>query len=185
MRTRPPNGGETMKKILLLVAIAAAVWLGYFAFDALTSPKIDLKTADFYVKEKELPVVRVRKGDKWALATSRGYLLSGFEYDTLYQFYEGKSVTIANKKYGVIDAKAKVVVSPKYDIIMGYMYGISLVSLNGKWGVIDETGNEIVKPTYYDYISSFDQSGRARAANYSENREVLLNRAGKVVKKIK
>lgn len=71
-----------------------------------------------------------------------------------------------NDKYGLIDAKGKVVVEPQWDYILGESEGFYPVELDSVWGYIDRKGNVIIEPQYWD--ADFFDEGYACVGNSDE-----------------
>lgn len=56
-----------------------------------------------------------------------------------------------NGKWGFIDRKGNVVITPQFDSTDKFSGGIACVSLNGKQGLINKTGKFVI-PAEYDMI---------------------------------
>jgi hypothetical protein len=67
-------------------------------------------------------------------------------------FCTGGMLGIREKsKWGYMNDKGEMIVSPKYDTCTGFKYGYGRVKSAGKWGIVDRSGTEIFT-TKYDNI---------------------------------
>jgi len=71
-----------------------------------------------------------------------------------------------NDKYGLINAKGKIVVKPQWDYILGESEGVYPVEFDSLWGYIDRKGKVIIEPNYWD-VDFFDE-GYACVGNSNE-----------------
>src|ERR1017187_4824445 len=53
-----------------------------------------------------------------------------------------------NGKYGYMDNKGKVTVSPQFDAAQPYSDGYAAVELGNHWGYVDNSGKIIISPQY-------------------------------------
>jgi len=84
-------------------------------------------------------------------------------------------------KWGYINDKGDVIVTPKYDTCTAFKYGYGRFKLGSKWGIIDRSGTEILAPEYdgiypgengtFIYFDKFwgiiDKSGKKMPATYN------------------
>ena len=171
-----------MRKFLYILGSIAFVLLVLVLVKYLTVSKIDTSKLEYVQTDTSVNLRRVKQNGKWALVDLSNRPITDFEYDSISPFIEKKSVIVKNGKYGFIDDKVNVVTPAKYDLAFDFLDGVAKVSVIGKWGLIDENGNELIKPDYYDYISSFDYKGIARAENYKDNVVVFIDKTGKKIK---
>jgi len=83
-----------------------------------------------------------------------------YEIREIEQFDNGVAKIISNHgKYGCINTKGEVIVSPIYDYIFDFYDGMTITELDGKYGYIDIQGNTIVSPIYED--AEYFNDGRA------------------------
>ena len=68
-----------------------------------------------------------------------------------------------NDKYGLINAKNKMVVKPQWDYILGESEGFYPVETDSMWGYIDRKGEVIIEPQYWD--ANFFDEGYACVGN--------------------
>lgn len=54
----------------------------------------------------------------------------------------------ATNKYGYIDSKGKLVITPKFDKAWSFQDGLAVVQIDGKWGYIRPNGTYAIKPIY-------------------------------------
>ncbi len=182
-----------MRKTLYTLGILAII-LAVFTF--ITHKKKEYVSLDdvYVVKYTSLAenqnedAVRVIKDDKWGIVNKKtGEILLNIEYDNIDEFYYGLAVIQKDGKYGLMDLKFNIVVEPKWNYINPfYNYTYTTVNAkNGKAGVIDRKGNIIIKPLYYDYISSFNNDLVALAKNIKDNKNVIIDIKGNVVRQAK
>lgn len=55
-------------------------------------------------------------------------------------------------KWGYVNDKGDVIVSPKYDTCTGFKYGYGRVRSGGKWGIVDRSGTEIFATKYENIL---------------------------------
>ena len=143
-------------------------------------------TYERYGKNKN--ATRVIRNDKWGIVDTRnGEVLLNIEYDLIDEFYNDLAVIKKDDKYGIIDTKFNVVVEPKWEYINpfdNFSY-TTITAKNGKAGVIDRKGNVIIRPLYYDYISSFNSNLVALAKNIKDNKNVIIDIKGNIIKNVK
>ena len=171
-----------MKKLLYILCGLAVILTAFLLFKYFTVKKIDMSKVEFVQTDNSVNLRRVKVNGKWGLIDLSNRPVSDFEYDSISSFTDNKSVVVKDGKYGFIDDKINAVTPVKYDLAFNFINGLAKVAINGKWGIIDENGKELVKPDYYDYISTFDYKGLARAENHKDNVKVLIDTTGKVVK---
>lgn len=57
-------------------------------------------------------------------------------------------ISDGNEKYGYVNKKGKIVITPKFEKAWSFQDGLALVKTDNKWGYIDKTGNYAIKPIY-------------------------------------
>lgn len=174
-----------MKKKALYIILGIAVVIGIVMLVITSDKKQTISFKDMTVvkqDENNLGKVRVVKDGKWGLTNPDGTLLVDMDYDFIDVFKENRAIVVKDGKYGFIDENLNVVVEPKYSYATHFVNGASIIKMNNKAGVINLKGEEIVKPVYYDYISTFDANGIAKAKNFTENKNVAINIKGEIVK---
>jgi hypothetical protein len=83
-----------------------------------------------------------------------------------------------NDKYGLINAKGKVIVEPKWDYILGESEGFYPVELDSVWGYINRKGKVIIEPQYWD--ADFFDEDYACVGNSSE-KYGFINKKGDTI----
>lgn len=79
-------------------------------------------------------------------------------------------------KWGYINDKGDVIVSPKYDTCTGFKYGYGRVKLNSKWGIVDRSGTEIFAPKYENILP-----GEKGYFIFYSNGWGMMDKSGKVI----
>lgn len=183
-----------MRKILYVFGLLSLFLIGFFfisnqkkefiSFRDVSPIEYDDRGQNQNVKDS---FVRITVNGKWGVAKKKnGELLLKPEYDYIDNFYEGYAIVQKNEKYGVIDEKFNMVIRPEWEYISPFHLGYAMVrAKNQKSGVIDVNGKIIIKPLYYDYISQFDNDFLAIAKNNKDNKKVLIDLKGNVVKTLK
>lgn len=118
-------------------------------------------------------------GGKYGLINTKGEIVLPIEYDEIMNFDEldrSRWMILKDSLWGLIDDKAKMVVTPQYDY-MKYYHGYATVSKNNTWGLINKRGKEVI-PLVYDSIA-YTSSGSYHVVK--EGSSMLLNARGKVV----
>ncbi len=172
-----------MRKFLYVLGAVAIILLLFIFVKYVSVNKVDTSKLEYVEVDESVKLKRAKQDGKWALLDYSNRPITDFEYDYIDSFNENKAEMLKDGKFGFIDDKANIVVKPKYDLVFKFSNGIAKVLLNGKYGVIDEKGHELIKPTYYDYISEFDYTGRARAENYKDKKTVIIDKHGNIQKK--
>jgi hypothetical protein len=112
-----------------------------------------------YVYSEDNGFYKLRKGNKYGLATTKGVVVCKPKYDYIYSEDDdtGLIKVQQNSKYGFITPKGQEIVAPKYDYISSKDddTGLIKVEQNSKYGFITPKGQEVVAPKY-DYIYSKD-----------------------------
>lgn len=180
-----------MRKILYVIITLAVVMLGVFFVkengknvSLHTNRKVDLKQFEYVNKDDNTDgIVRIYKNGKWGVADKDGNLIADVNYDTVDNFYEGRAIVSENGKYGFIDLDSNIIVKPKYMFAYPFVNGYAVIQgENEKYGAIDKQGNLVIEPLYYDYISSFDINGYAKAMNFADGKNVAIDINGEIIK---
>lgn len=128
-------------------------------------------------------MVRYFKGGKVGVAFSDGKAVSDAVFDNVDNFYDDVSVVNLDGKYGFMTIDSTYLVEPKYAMAYPFNNGYAVViGENGKAGIINTNGEEVIKPEYYDNIGGFDMYGHALAINNSDNKKVVIDVKGNVIK---
>lgn len=81
--------------------------------------------------------------------------------------------------WGYIDKQGRMVITPAFQEAESFQNGLAAVQRDGLWGYIDARGNWVIKPRF-TRASGFNAEGTALVE--AEERDVLINRQGQVVK---
>ena len=79
-------------------------------------------------------------------------------------------------KWGYMNDKGDVIVSPKYDTCTGFKYGYGRVKSAGKWGIVDRSGTEIFTTKYENILP-----GENGYFIYYNNGWGMMDKTGKVI----
>jgi hypothetical protein len=122
--------------------------------------------------------VIVTQGKKWGVAdskTGRVSLAPTERFEKIFPFYEGFAKMMMKGKYGFIDPRGNVYISPQYPDAGHVSDGMVSVKINNKWGYVNTDEKLIVQP-YYDLALPFH---KGTAVTYSRNQYNLINKDGK------
>ena len=78
-----------------------------------------------------------------------------------------------NGRWGFINKKGKIVISPEYEQVYDMYNGLAPVQVKGKWGFINKKGKFIVEPQY-DKAASFSEG--LAAVEKEGNGAILIGR---------
>lgn len=172
----------------LAIALVLFIFITHKKKEYVSLDDVYVVKYDSYKNEQNENAMRVIKDDKWGIVNVKnGEILLNIEYDFIDGFYNGLAVIKKDNKYGIIDSKLNVIVEPKWEYINPfYSYSYTTVTAkNEKAGVIDRKGNVIIKPLYYDYISAFNDELLALAKNIKDEKNVIIDIKGNVVRNAK
>ena len=94
-------------------------------------------------------VAIVKRDKEYELMNKKGEVFKSLgAVDYLKFSVEGMLAIRENKRWGFVNNRGDVVVSPRYDSTDVFKYGYARVMKNKKWGLIDKAGNEVVEPKY-------------------------------------
>jgi hypothetical protein len=100
---------------------------------------------------------------QWGFMDNDGEILTDSTYDYIQESSQGIFLVRKNDKYGYVDSEGEEITDIKFETALPYSYELGVVKLDDKWGALDVNGK--VKIDYiYDYLSAFDEYGRAVAA---------------------
>lgn len=125
-------------------------------------------------------MARVQTGYKWGFVDSAGKLAIAPQFDAVGDFSEGHAAARRDGKWGLIDKQGKWAVEPAMEEIGPLTNGLASAQRDGKAGYIDVSGKWII-PAIYAYVGNF--SGEVAVAHEAHDRAVLIDRAGRVVKR--
>lgn len=83
------------------------------------------------------------------------------------------------KKYGYLDAKCNIVISPKFKNCESFSEGLALVQNDeGLWGFIDKTGKYVIEPLFtFKPTSFYDGYARVQDKSYQDH---YIDKTGKI-----
>ena len=125
-----------------------------------------------YVYSEEDGFYKIKKNNKYGLATTKGVVVCKPTYDYIYSKDDDTGLIKVQKdsKYGFLNAKGQEILAPTYD----YLYsldddtGLIKVQKNSKYGFITTSGKLVVAPLY-DYVYSVDdESGLMKVQKNSK-----------------
>ncbi len=89
-----------------------------------------------------------RVGDRFAVATWGGRLLTEPVFDALTPSRDGRAAAQVDGRWGIVDARGRWVVAPHYDWVDPALFdgGPALVSLGGRFGYVSREGREVLPP---------------------------------------
>jgi hypothetical protein len=99
-------------------------------------------------------LLRLRKGDLFALAAADGSLLTGFDYEQIFPQRSGLFLVEADGRYGMVDTAGVLVVPPEYGHVRsirdrnGNFTDLIAVREGNLLGLYDRCGNLISEPRY-------------------------------------
>jgi hypothetical protein len=111
----------------------------------------------------------------YALCDEAGKLLTGFDYDEMFEPSEDMIAAVKNIKCGFLNKEGKEVIPFIYNEVGKFYEGLVPVSKDRKWGVIDKAGNEVVPFGKYDKVFSF---AKGKAIVYKNNKCGVIDKAG-------
>jgi len=84
-----------------------------------------------------------------AIIDKTGTIIFRVDYDTYFNyFFDGLLLSNKQGKYGYINKKGEVVISPQFEDACSFSDGAAAVLKDGKWGYIDTSGNFIIPPRF-------------------------------------
>lgn len=103
-------------------------------------------------------------------------------------FKGSMSYPIKGGKWGIIDAKGKVLIKPEYDEVSNPINGVIYVNKGGKLGFFSEQMQLVLKPTY-NFMGSFNAQGLCWVKNGAKvsngvlkgGKMSVVDRAGKLI----
>ncbi len=137
----------------------------------------------------ELPFTRaVKSGEcdkrgncekgKWGVVDRQGDVIVSWQYDYVGPIQKNGAVFVQKKKWGMLDASMKEVITPRHDMLH-LDEDVVRFEDQAKWGLMDLQG-KILMPAEYDRIFPFRQ-GTARFLH--KGKWGLLGKDGKVLSK--
>ena len=178
-----------MKKFIYFIVAIYLVASAIFVFKYKKTKKTVFKPIKkIVINPKYIQTDAYDKGVKKIYAYKQWHMLDASgkkiknSFDFVDIFYDDLSVVATNKKYGFIDKKMNIVIPLKFDYAESFSNGYAVIKENNKYGVINKKGKITSPPKYYDEISYFDYRGLARAKNFKDKKDHVINATGEIVK---
>ncbi len=179
------------KKSSILLPVKKKDKCGYIntSGEMIIQPHFD-SCGDFY---NDRAVVSV--GKKYGIIDAEGKYIVNPKYDyindepsdNLY-YFEIKSKSTDDEKYGFINGNGELINKTLYDWVRHFKGGKALVKINDKWGIIDTKGNMVLQAKY-DEVSYFNNGVASVLVNAkkdqygftSEGKYGFINESGEYV----
>ncbi len=124
------------------------------------------------VKQGTTTSVFLKKENKWALFSSSGQNLTGYNYTNANNFSNGLAsvslTTSVGESYGYVNDSGDVVIPFIYSMAQDFKYGKAIVSKGKYSGIIDIEGNEVIPFVYTGFNPSYDYGVIAAANEHSK-----------------
>lgn len=120
-------------------------------------------------------LILFKQNGKYGYLDVQGNILATAQFDETYRFDNGTALVCANKQYGMIDSKGKIIVPLiiKSKIIWGD--GIGVFQKDSLyWGAVDSTGNIIIQADKFVELSSFI-NGLAYGEYYQQDKKGIAS----------
>lgn len=131
---------------------------------------------DYISKPSDEGQIVVRVGDKWGVMDLKGKFTLDLtdKFEKIAPFHEGFARVTIKGRYGFIDSRGNVYISPQYVDAGNVSDGMVSIKINGKWGFVNTDEKLMVQP-YYDQVWPFR---KGTAIVFSEGRFNLINKNG-------
>ena len=120
------------------------------------------------VKQGTTTSVFLKKQNRWALYSSSGYNLTGYNFTSANNFSNGLAAvsvtTSLGESFGYVNDSGDIVIPFIYSMAQNFKYGKAIVSKGRNSGIIDIEGKEIIPFIYTGFNPSYDY-GVIAAAN--------------------
>lgn len=109
---------------------------------------------EFNVTHKEAfsfwdDVAIVKRDKEYELMNKKGEVFKSLgSIDNVKFSVEGLLAIRDKGKWGYMNNKGEVVITPKFDSCEVFKYGFARIKMGTKWGIIDRTGTQILEPKY-------------------------------------
>jgi hypothetical protein len=115
-----------------------------------------------------------------AILTKTGLLVTqigGMTIDSMTYFSENRLPIKAGGKYGLMDEKGQIILSPTYSFIFPFENGVAKAEIGSHFKLIDKEGKSILIPEY-DYIGNFENG---MALIVKEQKVGVTDAKGKII----
>lgn len=119
----------------------------------------------------------VQVGSKWGVIDRNGRYSMPLtdKFERIFPFYENYARVLMKGRYGFIDIKGNMYISPQYPDAGNASEGMIAVKINNKWGFVN-TDEELKVQPYYDQVWAFVNGC---AIVYGSGKYNLVNKEGK------
>jgi|GEM_PF-1348566 len=119
----------------------------------------------------------VQLGNKWGVIDRNGRYSMPLtdKFERIFPFYENYARVLMKGRYGFIDIKGNIYISPQYPDAGNASEGMIAVKINNKWGFVNTDEVLKVQP-YYDQVWAFVNGC---AIVYGSGKYNLVNKEGK------
>ena len=87
--------------------------------------------------------------------------------------YNGRAAILINKKWGFINNKDSLIITPQFDLVYDFKATSTAVMKNHKWYIIDRNGKYLTSQNF-DYVGPF-QNGKAKVVSNNKYNFINLN----------
>lgn len=138
----------------------------------------------YYISEfnEGIAIAKKSREDSTYYIMESGQLITSKGFQEGKSFRNGYAVTRINNKWGVIDAKGKVILDFKYEHIYNYSEGLFCACYNNRYGFLDKKG-KIVLPFIYDYALPFEHN--AAQVRFDDKKWIFIDKKGNLMKNFK
>lgn len=121
-----------------------------------------------FTRESEDGFIRVNDGDKFTIADSNGYLITGDWYDGIYSYHEGFAMVEKDKKYNFIDQNGKLISKTWFEEAYNFSDGCAKVKKDGKYNFINKSG-KLISRIWFDEAEYFYNGFAKVVLNHYQN----------------
>lgn len=134
---------------------------------------------DYVSEPSEEGYVIVNSGKKWGVIDKTGkFSFNPTErFEKIFDFHNGFAKVMEKGKYGFIDHRGNVYISPQYPDAGYVSEGMVAVKINSKWGFVNTDEKLLIQP-YYDLVWPFVNG---TAVVFSKGKYNLVNKQGKEI----
>lgn len=136
---------------------------------------------DYVAEPSKEGFCAVKKGDKWGVVDKDGNFTLPMtdRFEKIFTFHEKYARVLVKGRYGFIDTRGNVYISPQYPDAGNTSDGMVAVKINDKWGFVNTDEKLKVQP-YYDQVWPFINGC---AIVYGNRKYNLVDKEGKELHK--